>query len=102
MLSGSVVVAAQNGGDAARVQTQALSRRVNELRGLSNQMVRRLERIEGDLTAERYSRVDDLALLVDLITASWRSVDQRLSQIEQELTAQHATVHPLERREAAG
>ena len=36
--------------------------------GLSNQMVRRLERLEGDLLAERHARVDDLALLVDLIT----------------------------------
>jgi septation ring formation regulator EzrA len=88
--------------EGLRAEAAPMSRRVNELRGLSNQMIRRLERLEGDITAERYSRVDDLALLVDLITASWRSVEQRLSHIEHELSAQHATVHPLERREAAG
>ena len=88
--------------EGLRSEAAPMSRRVNEIRGLSNQMIRRLERLEGDLTSERYSRVDDLALLVDLITASWRSVEQRLSSIERELTAQHATIHPLERREAAG
>ena len=31
-------------------------------------MIRRLERLEGDLLAERHARVDDLALLVDLIS----------------------------------
>ena len=31
-----------------------------------NQVLRRLERLEGDLLAERHARVDDLALLVDL------------------------------------
>ena len=59
-----------------------MSRRVNELRGLSNQTIRRLERLEGDITAERYSRVDDLALLVDLIAGQWRSMNERLDRIE--------------------
>ena len=40
-----------------------------------NQVIRRLERIEGDVLAERHARVDDLALLVDLIAAGWKSVD---------------------------
>ena len=32
---------------------------------MTNQVLRRLERLEGDLLAERHARVDDLALLVD-------------------------------------
>ena len=43
-----------------------------------NQLIRRLERIEGDLLAERHARVDDLALLVDLVSTGWRGVEQRL------------------------
>ena len=39
-----------------------------EVRGLMNQLIRRLERVEGDLLAERHARVDDLALLVDLVS----------------------------------
>ena len=88
--------------ESLHAEARPMSRRVNEIRGLSNQMIRRLERLEGDLTAERYSRVDDLGLLVELITSSWRSVELRLAHIEQELNAQHgATVHPLERRAGA-
>ena len=72
-----------------------MSRRVNEIRGLMNQTLRRLERLEGDLTAERHSRVDDLGLLVDLITASWRSVDDRLARLEQSLAQSGGEVHRL-------
>jgi hypothetical protein len=47
-----------------------------------NQLIRRLERVEADLLTERAARVDDLALLVDLITSGWQGVDTRLSRIE--------------------
>ena len=43
-----------------------VARHLAEMRGLMNQVIRRLERVEGDLLAERHARVDDLALLVDL------------------------------------
>jgi multidrug resistance efflux pump len=79
-----------------RSEAAPMSRRVNEIRGLMNQTLRRLERLEGALTAERHERVDDLGLLVDLITASWRSVDERLARIEQSLAAGGgAEVHRL-------
>ncbi|HWE80471.1 MAG TPA: hypothetical protein VG265_02385, partial [Gaiellaceae bacterium] len=45
-------------------------------------MIRRFERLETDLLVERHARVDDLALLVDLITAQWRSINERLDRIE--------------------
>jgi hypothetical protein len=52
-----------------------------------NQVIRRLERVEGDLLSERHARVDDLALLVDLVSSGWRGVEQRLVKIEQRLTS---------------
>ena len=79
-----------------RAEAAPMSRRVNEIRGLMNQTLRRLERLENDLTAERYARVDDLGLLVDLITAGWRGVDERLARLERALEANGATVHHLE------
>jgi hypothetical protein len=79
-----------------RTEAAPMSRRVNEIRGLMNQTLRRLERIEGELSAERYARVDDLALLVDLITASWRSVDERLGRMERSLEETGADVHRLD------
>ena len=71
--------------DGVRTEAQPLARQLAEVRGLSNQTIRRLERLEGDLLAERHSRVDDLALLVDLITSGWKGVDQRLARLERKL-----------------
>jgi hypothetical protein len=73
--------------DGLRAQVAPVGRNLAEIRGLMNQVIRRLERVEGDLLAERHARVDDLALLVDLVTSGWRSVDQRLGAIEQRLGA---------------
>jgi hypothetical protein len=52
------------------------------VRGLSAQTIRRLERLQGDLDAERTTRVEDLALLVDLIASGWRGVERRLDRLE--------------------
>ena len=66
------------------------------MRGLANQTIRRLERIETELLAERTSRVDDLGLLVDLIDSGWRAVDDRLRRIEEALhDRQGATVYRI-------
>ncbi len=83
-----------------RAEARPLSRQLAEVRGLANQTIRRLERIEGDLLAERHSRVDDLALLVDLIASGWKGVDERLARIEAALEPS-ATVHKLEERRPA-
>jgi hypothetical protein len=69
-------------GEAVREQAQPVGRNLAEIRGLMNQVIRRLERVDGDLLADRNTRVDDLALLVDLITSGWEGVDARLSRIE--------------------
>jgi hypothetical protein len=71
--------------DGLREQVLPVGRNLAEIRGLMNQAIRRMERIEGDLLAERHARVDDLALLVDLVTSGWRNVEQRLSRIEERL-----------------
>ncbi len=55
--------------DGLREQVLPVARNLAEIRGLMNQLIRRLERVEGDLLAERHARVDDLALLVELVTS---------------------------------
>jgi phage shock protein A len=87
--------------ESLRAEAAPMSRRVNEIRGMSNQTIRRLERMEHDLTAERYSRVDDLGLLVDLIASGWRSLDRRLALIEQVLEANGATIYRMDERRPA-
>ena len=74
--------------DGLAEQVRPVGRNLAEIRGLMNQVIRRLERVEGDLLAERHARVDDLALLVDLVSSGWRSVERKLTEdIDQRLTA---------------
>jgi hypothetical protein len=75
--------------DAVRGQAGPMGRNLAEVRGLMNQLLRRLSALEGDLLSERNARVDDLALLVDLISSGWKGVDARLGRSE-------AAVHRLE------
>ena len=75
----------QRVGDAVkegvREQAQPLGRQTAEVRGLLNRLIRQTERLESDLLAERNARVDDLALLVELITSGWRGVDEKIAAL---------------------
>jgi hypothetical protein len=71
--------------DGIRAEVLPVARHIAEVRGLTNQLVRRVEQIEGDLLAERHARVDDLSLLVELIAAGFHGVEQRLDRIESKL-----------------
>ena len=73
--------------DGIRAEALPVARQLAEVRGLAGQTIRRMERIEGENLAERHARVDDLALVVDLITSGWQSVDERLARLERALTA---------------
>ncbi len=75
----SALRSAAGGGAAGRAQPVA------EVRGLSAQTIRRLERLETILEAERRARVEDLALLVDLVASGWRSAERRLDRLERTL-----------------
>jgi hypothetical protein len=87
--------------DGLREQVRPVGRNLAEIRGLSNQVIRRLERIEGDLLAERHARVDDLALLVDLISTGWKSVHERLGSLERNIqTSEGAIVYRMQERRA--
>jgi len=68
--------------DGLREEAAPISRRLAEVKGLSNNAIRRLEGIEHTLESERGARVDDLALLVELLTEGWRSINARLDRIE--------------------
>ena len=71
--------------DGIRAEVLPVARHIAEVRGLTNQLVRRVEELEGDLLAERHARVDDLSLLVELIAAGFHGVEQRLDRIESKL-----------------
>jgi hypothetical protein len=68
--------------DSLEAEVLPVGRHIAELRGLSTQTIRRLERLQGDVEADQRARVEDLALLVDLIASGWRSVERRLDRLE--------------------
>ena len=69
--------------DGVRSEAAPVGRHLAEVRGMSVRAIRQLERIEESIGAERTARIDDLAVLVELISAGWRSVDERLARIEE-------------------
>jgi hypothetical protein len=85
--------------DGLREEAAPLSRRVAEVKGLSNQTIRRLAGIEATLESERTARLDDLSLLLDLVTEGWRTMNARLDRIEAALQIEPSNVVPL--RESA-
>jgi hypothetical protein len=70
--------------DGLRAEVLPVARHIAEIRGLLNQAIRRLERLEGDVLSERHARVDDLALLVELVSSGWQGVDARLERLERD------------------
>jgi hypothetical protein len=78
-LPGRVGDAVQEG---LRREVLPVARNLGEIRGMLNNAIGRLERLEQDLIAERNARLDDLSLLVDLVSSGWRGVDARLQRIE--------------------
>ena len=71
--------------ESMRVEVLPVARHVAEVRGLSGQVIRRLERVQADLDAERRARVEDLGLVVDLLASGWRGVERRLDRPERTL-----------------
>jgi hypothetical protein len=88
--------------DGVASEARPVAKQVAEVRGLMNQVLRRLERLEGDVLSERHARIDDLALLIDLVTSGWKGVDDRLRRLEENLQAANgAVVYRIEERRPA-
>ena len=68
--------------DGLRAEVLPVARHIAEVRGLANQVIRRLERLQADVDAERRARVEDLGLLVDLVTSGWHGVERRLDRLD--------------------
>jgi hypothetical protein len=79
--------------EGVRREVLPVGRTLAEIKGLVNQAIHRLERLEQEVIAERHARVDDLAVLVELVSSGWQGVDARLRRIEaQERRAEGAVV----------
>ena len=68
--------------EALRVEVRPVAH-VAELGALFERMLARLEDVSAGVEDERRDRLDDVALLTELVTNGWRSVDRRLARLEQ-------------------
>lgn len=79
--------------EGMRREVLPVARNLGEIKGLLNHAIGRLERLEHDLISERNARLDDLTLLVDLISSGWQGVDRRLERLERGTTAEIVSLH---------
>lgn len=69
--------------EALRVEIRPVAQHVAELGALFERVLARLEQISTGVEDERRDRLEDVALLTELVTSGWRSVDRRLARLEQ-------------------
>jgi hypothetical protein len=69
--------------EALRVEVRPVAQHVAELGALFERMLERLDAVSGEVGSERRERTEDVALLTELVTTGWRSVDRRLARLEQ-------------------
>lgn len=69
--------------EALRVEVRPVAQHVAELGALFERMLARIEEVSTGVGDERRDRLEDVALLSELVTSGWRSVDRRLARLEQ-------------------
>jgi hypothetical protein len=73
--------------EGVRTEAAPVARQLAEVRGLASLTIRRLEALAGQVEAERHARLDDLAVLVDLVASGYQGVERRLERLEERLPA---------------
>lgn len=80
--------------EAIHSEVLPVARHIAEIRGLSSQVIKRVERAQSAIEAEREARIDDLDVLVDLLVSNWQGLDERLSRIEAQLEERASDAAP--------
>jgi len=68
--------------EALRVEVRPIAQHVAELSALFERMLARLHQGPPGLGGAPPARLEDVALLTELVTSGWRSVDRRLARLE--------------------
>jgi hypothetical protein len=76
---GSVVV------EALRVEVRPVTERMETMSLLIEEVADAWSELRSQVAAERRERLEDVELMVELMTTGWRSVDRRLARVERML-----------------
>jgi hypothetical protein len=76
---------------------RSLTERMRLMEVLSDRLARDVEEMKRELGQAKNERLEDLTLLVDLITTSWRGVDRRLARIDRRLERMEGDPDPTQR-----
>jgi hypothetical protein len=76
---GSVVV------EALRIEVRPVAERVATMSAVIEEAIEAWRELRSEVVSERRERLEDVELLVELVTAGWRSVDRRLGRVERML-----------------
>jgi chaperonin cofactor prefoldin len=76
---GSLVV------EALRVEVRPVTERMETMGLLIEEIAEAWKDLRSQVTSERKERLEDVELMVELMTTGWRSVDRRLGRVEKML-----------------
>lgn len=68
--------------EALHVEVQPVTERMHHMGVLFEELTRVVRQLDSKVGAERRERLDDLKLLVELVSTGWQTVDRRLARIE--------------------
>jgi hypothetical protein len=71
--------------EALRVEVRPVTTQLSQMAELVQALLEHVRHTEMELQRERKERLDDVALITELITTGWRSVDRSLGRLERML-----------------
>jgi hypothetical protein len=76
--------------EALRVEVRPVTTQLGQMAELVEALLEHVRQTEAEIVRERKERLDDLALVTQLIMTGWRTVDRRLGRLERMLEDRHA------------
>ena len=74
--------------EAVRVEVRPVTEHMARMQSLIEELAAALARVGSGMDHERHERLQDLALVTDLIVTGWRTVDRRLARLERAIERQ--------------
>ena len=71
--------------EALRVEVRPVAQHIAELGALFQLVITRMDDLRAELERERRERLEDVALLSELVSTGWRSADRRVGRVEKML-----------------